>query len=128
MATCIQWRTNGSPVAASDWAASHSWCGKMRSLPAAVQVDRRAQLAQGEGRALDVPARADPAPTATATTARRAPTAATARSRAGRACCGSSGLPPRSAASRSISSRSRWLIWPKRSNDETLKYTAPPAW
>ena len=33
MATCIQWRTKGSPVAASDCAASHSWWGKMRSLP-----------------------------------------------------------------------------------------------
>jgi hypothetical protein len=27
MAWCSQWRTNGSPVAASDWAASHSWWG-----------------------------------------------------------------------------------------------------
>ena len=31
-----QWsqvRTNGSPVAASDWAISSSWCGKTRSTP-----------------------------------------------------------------------------------------------
>ena len=33
IAWCIQWRTNGSPVAASDWARSHSWCGKIRSAP-----------------------------------------------------------------------------------------------
>ena len=57
IAWCIQWRTNGSPVAASDWAASHSWWGKIRSASAAVQVDRRAQLAHGERRALDVPPR-----------------------------------------------------------------------
>ena len=30
---CIQCWTNGSPVAASDCARSHSWCGKMRSVP-----------------------------------------------------------------------------------------------
>jgi hypothetical protein len=41
---------------------------------------------------------------------------------------GSAGLPPRSAASSSISSRPRWLTWPKRSKLETLKYTAPAAW
>ena len=33
IAACIQWRTNGSPVAASLWARSHSWCGKIRSVP-----------------------------------------------------------------------------------------------
>ena len=33
IAWCIQWRTNGSPVAASDCAVSHSWCGKIRSVP-----------------------------------------------------------------------------------------------
>ena len=32
-AVCIQCLTNGSPVAASDWARSHSWCGKIRSVP-----------------------------------------------------------------------------------------------
>ena len=50
MAWCIQWRTKGSPVAASDWAVSHSWCGT------AVEVDGRPQLAHGKRRALDVPA------------------------------------------------------------------------
>ena len=33
IAVCIQWLTNGSPVAASLCARSHSWCGKIRSLP-----------------------------------------------------------------------------------------------
>ena len=33
IAWCIQWRTKVWPVAASLWAASHSWCGKIRSAP-----------------------------------------------------------------------------------------------
>ena len=32
-AQCSQVRTNGLPVAASLWAISSSWCGKMRSTP-----------------------------------------------------------------------------------------------
>ncbi len=32
-AQCIQVRTNGTPVAASDCAISSSWCGKTRSTP-----------------------------------------------------------------------------------------------
>ena len=30
---CSQNRANGFPVAASDWAISHEWCGKTRSSP-----------------------------------------------------------------------------------------------
>ena len=104
--TCIQWRTNGSPVAASDWAASHSWCGKIRSRPAAVQVDGGAELAQREGRALDVPARPARPPEATPRTARRRADGCHSTKSSGSRLFGSSGLPPRSAARASIVSRS----------------------
>ena len=33
IAECSQWRTNGLPVSASLCATSHSWCGKIRSVP-----------------------------------------------------------------------------------------------
>ena len=56
--------------------------------PAAVDVDRLAELTQHEGRALDVPSGPSRVPSATPRPARRAATAATARSRAGPACWG----------------------------------------
>ena len=71
-----------------DCARSHSWWGKIRSVPPPWRSIVRAELAQRQRRALDVPARAGPGPTASPTTARRRPTAARARSRAGRACSG----------------------------------------
>ncbi len=55
---------------------------------ATVEVDRRAQLAQRRARCTRCASRAGPDPTACPRTARRAPTAATARSRGGRACPG----------------------------------------
>ncbi len=54
---CIQWRTNGSPVAASDWARSHSWCGKIRSDPPPWRSIVLPSSRQRERRALDVPPR-----------------------------------------------------------------------
>ena len=45
------------PVTASDCAASHSWCGKTRSRPPPWMSIVSPELAQRQGRALDVPAR-----------------------------------------------------------------------
>ena len=58
MPMCIQKRTNGCwPVAGSVWAISHSWCGKIRSLPPPWMSSCRAEVARRHGGALDVPAR-----------------------------------------------------------------------
>ena len=102
IAECIQWRTNGSPggrLALRDLALV---VREDQVGAAAVQVDRRAELPQRQRRALDVPARAGPTPNSAPTPARRRATAATARSRAGRACAGRRGCRRVPAARRSI--------------------------
>ena len=88
IAWCIQWRTNGSPVAASDWARSHSWCGKIRSLPPPC----RSMVVPSSRRASAEHSMCQPG---SARAPQRLPrrlvgraTAARARSRAGRACAG----------------------------------------
>ena len=89
--TWNQCRTNGSPGDRLGLGRLALVVREDEVAPAAVDVDRLAELAQGQGRALDVPARAGPVPSATPTPARRAATAARARSRAGRACSGRRG-------------------------------------
>ena len=53
---CAQMRANSRP-APRDWASSFSWCGKAEVEPAAVDLEARAEVLLGHGRALDVPAR-----------------------------------------------------------------------
>ena len=55
-AQCSHVRTNGSPVAASDWAISSSWCGNTRSTPPVWTSNDDPRLRHAHGRALDVPA------------------------------------------------------------------------
>ena len=56
-AQCSQVRTNGLPVAASLWAISSSWCGKIRSTPPVWMSNDCAEVLHPHRRALDVPAR-----------------------------------------------------------------------
>ena len=98
IAWCIQCRTNGSPVAASDWAASHSWCGKMRSEPPpwrsmVVPSSRRARAEHS----MCQPGRPGPHSESQAGSS-SADGCQRTKSR-GLRLLGSSGLPPRSAAS-----------------------------
>ena len=58
---CIQWLANRRPRATA-WARSFSWCGKRRSMPAAVEVEALAEQVEGHHHALGVPARAARAP------------------------------------------------------------------
>ena len=53
---CSQYFACGLPWQHSLWAISFSWCGKIRSEPAAVDVERLAQDAAAHGRAFDMPA------------------------------------------------------------------------
>ncbi len=99
--------------------------GEDQVAPAAVDVDGLAQLAQGQGRALDVPARAGPGPTGTPTTARRAATAATARSRAGGACWGRRGCRRARPPWPAWSARSKWLTSPKRGEGGDVEVDRP---
>ncbi len=105
MAWCIQWRTKVSPVAASDCAASHSWCGKIRSAPPpcrsiVVSSSRRASAEHS----MCQPGR--PGPHSDSHDGSSGATAARARSRADRACSGRRRCRRARAASSSISSRS----------------------
>ena len=53
---CIQNWENGLPVAASDWAISHSWWGKMLSSPPVWMSMEGAEQGGGHGGAFDMPA------------------------------------------------------------------------
>ena len=61
--TWNQCRTNGLPVTDSDCAVSHSWWGNTRSRPPPWMSIVSPELAQREGRALDVPAGPTRSPT-----------------------------------------------------------------
>jgi hypothetical protein len=127
MPTCIQWRTKRTPVAASDWAASHSWWGKIRSDPPPCRsiVSPSSRWASAE-HSMCQPGR--PGPHSDSHDGSSAAEGCQRMKSSGSCLLGSSGFPPRSAASSNMTSRSRWLTWPKRSKDATEKYTAPPAW
>ena len=86
----------------------------------AVQVDGRAQLAQGQRRALDVPP-GRPGPHSDSHDGSSGAEGCHSTKSSGSSLWGSSTLPPRSAASASISSRPRWQTWPKRSKRDTSK-------
>ncbi len=105
MAWCIQWRTNGSPVAASDWAASHSWWGKIRSAPPpcrsmVVPSSRRASAEHS----MCQPGR--PGPHSESHAGSSSADGCHSTKSSGLRLFGSSTLPPRSAARASIVSRS----------------------
>ena len=111
--TCSQWRTKRFARHRLGLRRLALVVGEDQVASAAVEVDRLAQLAQGQGRALDVPARpARPPPRLPGRLVgqRRA---ATARSRAGRACWGRRGCRPARPPGPASSARSRWLSWPK---------------
>ena len=60
-AWCIQWLAKRLPRATA-WARSFSWCGKRRSIAAAVQVEALAEQVEAHHDALAVPARPALAP------------------------------------------------------------------
>ena len=105
IAWCIQCRTNGCPVAASDWAASHSWCGKIRSVPPPCRsmVVPSSRKASAE-HSMCQPGR--PGPHNDSHAGSPAADGCQSTKSSGSRLLASSGLPPRSAASASIWSRS----------------------
>ena len=102
IAWCIQWRTNGSPVAASDWARSHSWCGKIRSAPPPCRsiVVPSSRSARAE-HSMCQPGR--PGPHSDSHDGSSSSDGCHSTKSSGSRLLGSSTLPPRSAANASIS-------------------------
>ena len=58
---CIQWLAKRLPSATA-WARSFSWCGNLRSMPTAVEVEALAEQVEAHHHALAVPARPAVAP------------------------------------------------------------------
>ena len=84
-----QWsqvRTNGWPVAASLWAISSSWCGKIRSTPPVWMSNDRPEVAPCSSPSTRCASPAGPPRSPCPTTARPASGPSTARSRGRRPC------------------------------------------
>ena len=104
IAWCIQWRTKSWPVAASLWAISHSWCGKIRSEP----PPWRSMVVSSSRRAIAEHSMCQPGrPGPHSDSHAGSPSAEGCHSTksSGSRLLGSSGLPPWTRASSSISSR-----------------------
>ena len=124
IAECSQCRTNGLPVRASLCATSHSWCGKIRSVPPPCRsrVGPSSCMDMAE-HSMCHPGRPTP------NGARHAGSSASdgcqrTKSRGSRRC-GSSGLPPRARARRTICSREYCDSLPKFGAVEMSKYAVP---